>query len=74
MRKMDRPKTEKWGISADLKSLSGGKRNHTFRTDGLEAEVVFKSTTRSPAAIAWLIDVHKGNTIILPIIRNFRHR
>lgn len=59
MRKMDRPKTEKWGISTDLKSLSGGKRNHTVRTDGLEAEVVFKSTTRSPAAIAWLIDVHK---------------
>ena len=52
---MEMPRTEKWGVSAPLEPLTGGHRNQVFRA----RNVVFKSTTRSPEAIAWLVDVHR---------------
>ena len=55
---MDCPRPEKWGISAELSPLFGGHRNTTLRSRGLEQNVVFKSTRRSPAAIGWLEAVH----------------
>lgn len=56
---MDRPCTNLWNISADLVPLLGSHRNKVFRTTGLKQEVVFKTTRRSPAAIAWLEAVHR---------------
>ena len=52
---MEMPRTEKWGVSASLEPLTGGHRNQVFRA----RNVVFKSTTRSPKSIAWLVDVHR---------------
>lgn len=56
---MNIPKTEKWGVTATLIPLVGGHRNAAFRTSGLQQNLVFKSTRRSPAAIAWLLDVQE---------------
>ena len=55
---MDRPRKEKWGITAELSPLLGGHRNTVLRTKFLGQNVVFKSTRRSPAAIGWLEAVH----------------
>lgn len=55
---MGRPQTEAWGISADLWPLPGGHRNAVCRTVGLGQDLVFKSTSRTPEALAWLLAVH----------------
>lgn len=49
--------TELWDVQAPLEPLSGGHRNHVWRTRGLPQDVVFKSTTRSEAALNWLVSV-----------------
>ncbi|MBO9472848.1 phosphotransferase [Shimia sp. R10_1] len=48
------PPAHLWGISASLERLAGGHRNSVWRTVGLDRELVFKSTQRSEAAIAWV--------------------
>ncbi|MEP0699691.1 MAG: phosphotransferase, partial [Lentilitoribacter sp.] len=55
---MDRPRKEKWGITAELFPLLGGHRNTVLRTKVLGQNVVFKSTRRSPGAIGWLETAH----------------
>lgn len=52
------PPTGLWGVDAPLCRLTGGHRNHAFRTTGLAQNLVFKSTSRSVEALAWLAPVH----------------
>lgn len=40
-----------------MRPLAGGNRNVVLRTEGLEQDIVFKSTSRSAAALAWLTPV-----------------
>lgn len=47
------------GLDCALQPLPGGHRNLAFRTLGLAQDLVFKSTRRSPQAIAWLGRVHR---------------
>ncbi|WP_412553359.1 phosphotransferase [Shimia sp. MIT1388] len=54
---MSRPPTELWNCAAFIEPLSGGHRNHAWRTRGLPQDVVFKSTTRSKAALNWLVSI-----------------
>lgn len=56
---MTLPPLHLWNVSADLVPLPGGHRNRAFRTTGLPADLVFKSTRRTPAALDWLADVHR---------------
>ncbi len=73
---MDRPRTEYWGVAAELRPLTGGHRNAAFRTLGLRRDVVFKSTRRSPAAIAWLLSVHdraRDAGFVVPRLLESRH-
>lgn len=51
---MEHPPAGLWGVEAGLAPLAGGHRNAVFRTVGLQQELVFKSTGRSAAALAWL--------------------
>jgi Ser/Thr protein kinase RdoA (MazF antagonist) len=44
-----------WGVAAPLAPMPGGHRNTVLRTMGLARDLVFKSTRRSEAAIAWLL-------------------
>lgn len=55
---MDFPPTDRWNVETHLTLMRGGHRNVAFRTVGLQRELVFKSTRRSPDAIEWLIPVH----------------
>lgn len=55
---MLRPPIERWNTSAELRPLPGGHRNLTYRTVGLDADLVFKSTRRTLSGIAWLQQVH----------------
>lgn len=55
---MQRPPTDRWGVGAGLLPLEGGCRNRVFRTTGLRRNLVFKSTRRTPDAVAWLVEVH----------------
>lgn len=62
---MEMPVTEKWGVSACLEPLTGGRRNRVFHAKS----VVFKSTRRSPEAIIWLAKVHncaRGAQLLVP--------
>jgi Ser/Thr protein kinase RdoA (MazF antagonist) len=52
------PPTRLWGVDAPLVPLTGGHRNRAFRTTGVAQDLVFKSTRRSPEALAWLTPVH----------------
>lgn len=54
------PSLSAWGISAELDRLPGGHRNTVFRTIGHSADLIFKSTRRSPGALSWLLPVHEG--------------
>ena len=54
---MEQPPIGQWGVAAALVALSGGHRNTAFRTHVLARDLVFKSTRRSEAAIAWLVPV-----------------
>lgn len=54
---MCHPPLHLWGIDAPLEALTGGHRNTVLRTRGLPDDLVFKSTRRSEAAIAWLDEV-----------------
>lgn len=54
---MSLPPVKLWGLSCSLEPLSGGHRNHVWRTRGLPQELVFKSTSRSEQALAWLCPV-----------------
>ena len=54
---MTQPPTVLWNVQAPLEPLSGGHRNQAWRTRGLSQDVVFKSTTRSEAALDWLVSV-----------------
>ncbi len=54
---MTRPPIALWHVEAPLEPLSGGHRNQAWRTRGLTQDVVFKSTTRSEAALNWLFPV-----------------
>lgn len=48
-----------WGVSAPVEPLLGGHRNQVWRTRGLAQELVFKTTIRSEAAMAWLLPVQE---------------
>jgi Ser/Thr protein kinase RdoA (MazF antagonist) len=50
----EQPPIDLWGVSAPLTPLTGGHRNLAFRTQGLAKDLVFKTTRRTPEAIAWL--------------------
>lgn len=68
---MDRPPTAHWGVTADLQRLAGGHRNLAFRTLGLQRELVFKSTRRSPADIGWVLDVQhiaRRSGFVVPLV------
>lgn len=54
---MTQPPVSLWRVSASIERLSGGHRNQVWRTRGLPQDVVFKSTTRSEQALAWLSPV-----------------
>ncbi|MFZ5964195.1 phosphotransferase [Thalassococcus sp. BH17M4-6] len=56
----DRPDLSRWGVSAPLRPLPGGARNRVFRTVGLDRDLVFKSTRRSPEALKWLDPVQEA--------------
>ena len=70
------PPIELWSVSADLVPLAGGHRNVAFRTVGLRQDLVFKSTSRMPTAIEWLLPVldfaRKSGFVIPPIVRSCR--
>lgn len=53
------PPMDRWGVTAELVPLTGGHRNLAFRSHGLDRDLVFKTTRRSPAAIDWLGAVHQ---------------
>lgn len=55
---MELPPIDRWGIDSGLHPLVGGHRNRAFRTLAKGQDFVFKSTRRSPEAIAWLLTVH----------------
>ena len=59
---MTAPPLDLWGVSAELRPLTGGSRNTVLRTVGLDRELVFKTTTRSAEAINWLTAVHQYAT------------
>lgn len=49
--------------------MAGGARNTVLRTVGLDQDLVFKTTTRSGEAIAWLTEVHRhaeGAGLVVP--------
>ena len=48
------PPLDLWGVNGTLQPLSGGHRNRVFRLVGGAKDLVFKSTRRSEAAMAWL--------------------
>ncbi|WP_138465470.1 phosphotransferase [Poseidonocella sp. HB161398] len=52
------PPTALWDCQAPLQRIRGGHRNRAFRTQGAEPQLIFKSTRRSEAALAWLAPVH----------------
>ncbi len=54
---MTQPPIALWNVQTPLEPLAGGHRNQAWRTRGLSQDVVFKSTTRSEAALAWLTSV-----------------
>lgn len=66
------PPTALWGIEAPIEPLSGGHRNLVFRTVGLTQDWVFKSTRRSPEAIAWLHQVHEAARLAGFAVPGFR--
>ena len=72
----DAPPIELWGVSADLLHMIGGHRNIAFRTIGRQQNLVFKSTSRKPTAIEWLLPVHdlarKSGLVIPRIVRSCR--
>jgi len=49
-----RPPLDLWGVDGTLQPLPGGHRNRVFRLVGGGRDLVFKSTRRSEAAMAWL--------------------
>ncbi|GAA6181698.1 hypothetical protein NBRC116594_31360 [Shimia sp. NS0008-38b] len=51
------PPIDQWGVCAELSALEGGHRNEVWRTHGLDQNVVFKSTRRDEASVAWLVPV-----------------
>ena len=53
----DHPPIDLWSVAAELRPLAGGNRNAVLRTVGLAHDLVFKSTTRAPAALDWLTPV-----------------
>lgn len=64
-----KPPIHLWSVEADLRSLSGGSRNAVLRTVGLVQDLVFKSTERSEAALAWLERPHaaaKAAGVVVP--------
>ncbi len=50
----ERPPLDLWGVDAAIAPLIGGHRNLAFRTNGLNEELVFKTTRRNEEAITWL--------------------
>lgn len=60
MRSAEVPPGELWGASGPFFPLMGGHRNAVFRASGPDGDLVFKSTQRSEAAIAWLEPIHKA--------------
>ncbi len=72
---MERPPLDAWGCSAPVVPIRGGQRNRAFRTTGLACDLVFKSTRRSEAALAWLAPVHdaaEGAGLRVPRLRPSR--
>jgi hypothetical protein len=70
---MTLPPLHLWTVSADLVPLRGGHRNRAFRTTGLSADLVFKTTRRAPAALDWLTPVHRlaeEAGFIVPLLRS----
>lgn len=54
---MKNPPIHLWSVAAELRPLAGGNRNTVLRTLGLPQDLVFKSTSRSAAALDWLTPV-----------------
>ena len=66
---MDLPPISYWGVQARLQPLTGGHRHRVFRTLGREPELVFKTTDRSEAALAWLhpvLDAARTCGLVVP--------
>ena len=70
------PPIKHWDVSAGLLPLGGGHRNIAYRTVGLHRDLVFKSTTRQPEAMEWLLPVQnlarKSGLIVPHIVRSCR--
>ena len=63
------PPISHWHVSADLAPLEGGHRHQVFRTLGHAPELVFKTTDRSEAALAWLgpvLDAARRCGLVVP--------
>ncbi len=63
------PPIHLWSISAPLTEMHGGHRARVFRTTGLERDLVFKTTTRSEAALGWLsqaYDLAESAGLVVP--------
>ncbi len=54
---MTLPPIHHWAVQLELQPLMGGHRHSVFRTYGGEPDLVFKTTDRSEAALAWLVPV-----------------
>lgn len=70
------PPIHEWGISADLRPLTGGHRNIAFRTVGLRQDLVFKSTRRTTAQLVWLGQVQeiaRACGFVVPGLRQSRN-
>jgi len=60
-----------WGDFEVVEPLKGGHRNQVFRVRGQKGDFVLKSTRRSEASIAWLMDVHvvaRSTGIVVPAL------
>lgn len=71
---MEQPPVGLWGVVAELAPLAGGHRNAVFRTVGLQQDLVFKSTRRSAAALAWLEPVQtlarQSGFVVPPMLKS----